>query len=324
MRKFLYYIIMVLLAFIILPTFITILNQSKDNNVDDSKFIKNSSSNYQKNIIKVYNPEIEIIEDIGIDEYIKGVVAAEMPASFEEEALKAQAVAARTYTLKHMEANPDIASDDIEQAYLSKEELKQKWGNDYELYWNKISKAVDDTANEVMVYEDEMIDAVFHSTSAGYTENSENIWSESMPYLKAVDSYQDENAPDFITEKSINSLEVVGRLQAKYSDIILTDAPLIQQIQIIERSEGGYVLKIQIGNKIISGADLRLILGLKSSNFTISQNGDNVLFTTKGYGHGVGMSQYGANFMAQDGNTYKEILKHYYQGIEIVNYKITK
>lgn len=317
MKKFLGYIITVVFALVILPTFITLLYNSEKEVKEESE---DTEIIYDNQITKVYSPEIEIIQDIGIEEYIKGVVAAEMPALFEEEALKAQAVAARTYALKKMKDNKDIVETDIGQAYLSKEELKQNWGSNYNTYWKRISKAVDATKNQVMMYDNEMIDAVFHSTSAGYTENSENMWSVSLPYLRGVESHQDEKAPDFVTEKSIKAEEVIGKLQNRYKDIVLTDVPLLQQIQIVQRSEAGYILEIQIGNKILTGREVREVLGLKSSNFTINQNGDELIFTTRGYGHGVGMSQYGANYMAQDGSSYDEILKHYYQGIKITKY----
>lgn len=317
MKKFLGYIITVVFALVILPTFITLLYNSEKEVKEESE---DTEIIYDNQITKVYSPEIEIIQDIGIEEYIKGVVAAEMPALFEEEALKAQAVAARTYALKKMKDNKDIVETDIGQAYLSKEELKQNWGSNYNTYWKRISKAVDATKNQVMMYDNEMIDAVFHSTSAGYTENSENMWSVSLPYLRGVESHQDEKAPDFVTEKSIKAEEVIGKLQNRYKDIVLTDVPLLQQIQIVQRSEAGYILEIQIGNKILTGREVREVLGLKSSNFTINQKGDELIFTTRGYGHGVGMSQYGANYMAQDGSSYDEILKHYYQGIKITKY----
>lgn len=317
MKKFLGYIITVVFALVILPTFITLLYNSEKEVKEESE---DTEIIYDNQITKVYSPEIEIIQDIGIEEYIKGVVAAEMPALFEEEALKAQAVAARTYALKKMKDNKDIVETDIGQAYLSKEELKQNWGSNYNTYWKRISKAVDATKNQVMMYDNEMIDAVFHSTSAGYTENSENMWSVSLPYLRGVESHQDEKAPDFVTEKTIKAEEVIGKLQNRYKDIVLTDVPLLQQIQIVQRSEAGYILEIQIGNKILTGREVREVLGLKSSNFTINQKGDELIFTTRGYGHGVGMSQYGANYMAQDGSSYDEILKHYYQGIKITKY----
>ncbi len=272
--------------------------------------------------IKVMNPETEEIVETPFEDYIKGVVAAEMPASFEEEALKAQAVAARTYALRKMNENKELNGDNtvpyhIDQAYETKEELKQKWGVNFEKYYQKVSNAVDQTRGEIMVYENEPILAVFHSTSAGFTEDSANVWGQSLPYLKTVDSLEDEKAPGFETQTSLPVNEVIGKLQAKYPDLILTEGSLLEQMQIIERTEAGYVKSIQIGNKIMEGKDVRECLSLRSSDFTIRQEGDTIVFVTRGYGHGAGMSQYGANFMAEEGLGYEEILKHYYNGVEL-------
>lgn len=268
----------------------------------------------------VCNPETEIIEELGLEEYIKGVVAAEMPVSFEKEALKAQAVAARTYALRRLQEKEGIDKEEIAQAYLSEKELKERWGEKYLIYKSKIDAAVEETEGEIMTYEDEIIEAVFHSTSAGYTENSENLWNEEKPYLKSVESKQDEKAPDYIVKTIFENDAIVAKLEQKYSDIVITNAPILQQIQVIKRSEAGYIMQIQIGNKIFTGNEIRVLLGLRSTNFTVNQKDNKVTITTRGYGHGIGMSQYGANYMAQDGKNYKEILKHYYQGVDIVKY----
>lgn len=280
-------------------------------------------SNDESVKIKVYNPETEEVVQTDFEDYIKGVVGAEMPALFPEEALKAQAVAARTYAVKKMseskqEENLEKIPYEIGQAYMTKEELRQKWGSKFDEYYKKVSDAVDSTKDEIMVYQEEPILAVFHSTSAGKTENAENVWRQELPYLKSVDSSQDENAPDFQTEVSIPVSTVISKLQAKFSDLILTQASLISQMQIVERTEAGYIKKIQVGNKMLTGLEVREALGLRSSDFTVKQIGDTMTFITKGYGHGAGMSQYGANFMAQEGKNYEEILKHYYSGISIV------
>ncbi len=268
----------------------------------------------------VCNPETEIIEELGLEEYIKGVVAAEMPVSFEKEALKAQAVAARTYSLRRLQRKEGIDEEEIAQAYLSEKELKERWGEKYLIYKSKIDSAVEETEGEIMTYEDEIIEAVFHSTSAGYTENSENLWNEEKPYLKSVESKQDEKAPDYIVKTIFENDAIVAKLEQKYSDVVITNAPILQQIQVIKRSEAGYIMQIQIGNKIFTGNEIRVLLGLRSTNFTVNQKDNKVTITTRGYGHGIGMSQYGANYMAQDGKNYKEILKHYYQGVDIVKY----
>lgn len=309
-------------AIIIVPWGITLLYGGMNKDSTNIENLQNGSdeSGIQ---IKVYNPETEEVVQTDFEDYIKGVVGAEMPALFLEEALKAQAVAARTYAVKKMSESKQAETTqeipyEIGQAYLTKDELKQKWGSKFDVYYKKVSNAVDSTKDEIMVYENEPILAVFHSTSAGKTENAENVWQQELPYLKSVDSSQDENAPDFQTEVSIPVSTVISKLQAKFPDLILTQASLISQMQIAERTQAGYIKKIQVGNKMLTGLEVREALGLRSSDFTVKQIGDTMIFTTKGYGHGAGMSQYGANFMAQEGKNYEEILKHYYFGISIV------
>ena len=321
LKKFFNYTLLVVFTVWILPALILLFNDNYYVGDKETKEVivieeKGDSSKFTN----VYNPETELVKTLGLEEYIKGVVAAEMPVSFEKEALKAQAVAARTYTLRKLEGKEEILEKDIAQAYISEEELKKRWGEKYIIYKSKINSAVEETQGEIMVYEDEIIEAVFHSTSAGYTEASENLWKEEKPYLKSVESKQDENAPDYTVKTIFENDVLVAKLEEKYPDIVITDAPLLQQIQIIKRSEAGYIMQIQIGNKIFTGNEIRLLFNLRSTNFTINQKGKKLTFTTKGYGHGIGMSQYGANYMAQDGASYKEILKHYYQGVDIVKY----
>lgn len=272
--------------------------------------------------IKVLNPGTEKVIETPFEDYIKGVVGAEMPALFEEEALKAQAVAARTYAMRQMKESqesldPSKEPYEIGQAYMTKEELKQKWGSHFNEYYKKVSDAVDATKDQIMVYEQEPILAVFHSTSGGKTETAANVWGKDLPYLQSVDSHGDENAPDFQTEMVMTQSQVIGKLQASYPDLTLTEGSLLEQMQIVERTPAGYVTSVQIGNKMLTGKNIREILGLRSTDFTVRQEADQIIFTTKGYGHGAGMSQYGANFMAKEGYTYEEILKHYYQGIQI-------
>lgn len=292
---------------------------------DTGEVIDNGDDKYifqEGNQIKVLNPETEEVVETPFEDYIKGVVGAEMPALFEEEALKAQAVAARTYAVKKMEETQteegrEEVPYNIGQAYLTKEELKKRWGIHFDEYYKRVSEAVDATKDEIIVYNSEPILAVFHSTSAGITETAENVWGQDLPYLKSVDSHGDEDAPDFEAETIMSTSTVIGKLQSKYTDLILTEGSLMEQMQIVERTEAGYIKQIQIGNKMFTGKQVREALGLRSSNFTITKNGDNIKFVTKGFGHGAGMSQYGANFMAKEGFSYIEILKHYYQNIEI-------
>ena len=172
-----------------------------------------------------------------------------------------------------------------------------------------------------MVYEDEPIEAVFHSTSAGVTQSAQEVWSLDLPYLQSVESVEDVKAPSFIQQVEFTSEEFLNRITECLPEIVIAKENIGKQIQIIERSSSGYVKQVQIGNQILSGQDIRNILGLASNHFTLEQEGDNLTFITQGYGHGVGMSQYGAHFMAEEGKTYKEILQHYYQGIRIENMK---
>ncbi len=253
-----------------------------------------------------------------MEEYIKGVVAAEMPASFPEEALKAQAVASRTYAVRAVEnADFELAPADIGQAYVTVDEMKKNWGDNFDAYYAKICEAVDSTRDEIMVYEGEPILAVFHSTSAGETETAGNIWSYDLPYLESTDSVGDTYAPNYETTVEISCGEIIEKLKALYPDFQADEGSLFGSIKINARSEAGYITDMTVGNMDFTGKQIREALGLRSTNFTIEDKGGAIAFTTKGYGHGAGMSQYGAKYMAENGSDYKDILNHYYSGINI-------
>lgn len=244
--------------------------------------------------------------DSELEEYVAGVVAAEMPAAFPKEALKAQAVAARTYQVRQMQAaGSEQVLYDVGQAYITPEEQKKKWGKQYTFYASKIRDAVRSTAREIMVYEGEPILAAFHAQSAGKTEDAENVWDHPVPYLKSVDSSEDKNAPDNKTTVAFSVQEL--------SDKLGCDA---KKISIHSRSDAGYAAQVQVGERIFTGREIREALGLRSANFTVEQDGDRFIFTVFGYGHGAGMSQYGASFLAKKGMNYHEILQHYYTGID--------
>jgi stage II sporulation protein D len=257
--------------------------------------------------------------DDELENYIIGVVAAEMPALFDDEALKAQAVAARTYATNQMQKSGITIDKMIEnggQAYLTQEEMKTKWNTGFDKYYKKIKAAVLSTKGEIMVYNNEPILAVFHAISCGKTEVAENVWNDSLPYLKSVDSSMDKQSSEYTFETTMSAETVVSLLQKANADLKLYDGGLKEQMQIIERTDAGYIKTMQIGNKVFTGKQVREILGLRSSDFTVKQDGDNMIFTTYGYGHGAGMSQYGAECMAKDGKSYKDILSYYYTGIE--------
>ena len=239
-----------------------------------------------------------------LEEYVAGVVAAEMQAAFPEEALKAQAVAARTYQVRQMQAaGTDQVLYDVGQAYITTEEQQKKWGENYPFYVSKIRKAVRDTAGEIMVYEGEPILAAFHAQSAGKTEDALYVWNQAVPYLKSVDSRADAKAPENETSITFSEKELREKLGSG-------------KVSVLSRTEAGYVSEVQAGEKIFSGREVREKLGLRSANFAIEKKDGKVIFRTYGYGHGVGMSQYGASFLAEEGKEYHEILRHYYQGID--------
>ena len=244
--------------------------------------------------------------DSELEEYVAGVVAAEMPAAFPEEALKAQAVAARTYQVRQMQAAGSSAVlYDVGQAYLSEAAQKEKWGESYGLYAGKIRSAVRATAGEIMTYDGEPILAAFHAQSGGKTEDAENVWDAAVPYLKSVDSKEDRQAPNNETTVTIAAKTLAEKLG------VAKDAA----VSVKKRTEAGYVAEVQAGDKTFSGREIREKLGLRSANFTIAKNGESYLFTVHGYGHGAGMSQYGASFLAEQGKDYHEILRHYYTDI---------
>ncbi len=254
---------------------------------------------------------------VSLNEYLIGVVAAEMPVQFEKEALMAQAVAARTYTMKRVQQDPQMVFTSAVQSYYSKGELEDLWGvDDYPLHYSKIKEAVEATKTQVLIYEDALIDAVFHSTSIGMTRSASEVWNQEIPYLQKVESLEDINAPTYFHQYALTYEELKEKALAFDDQIILTDE-LSKDIQIIERNKEGYVLQIQIGNQIYSGEDFRKIGGLASSNFSLLFNEQKVEIICRGYGHGVGLSQYGAEAMAKTGATYDQILHHYYSDVEM-------
>lgn len=261
-----------------------------------------------------------------IETFLYGVLSAEMSSDFSEEALKAQAVAARTYIIYKKENNmtkghkgADICTDSNHcQAYFSYNELKKNKGEDWiKESYPKIKKAVDDTKGHILTYDEKAILPLYFSTSSGKTENCEEVFSSQYPYLKSVSSPYEEQSPRYYTETKISKYKFVNALNKSYSNISLSVDNLINQIKVLERTNAGSVKTIQIGDKKISGRNIRTLFGLNSSNFDIGFENDTVVFKVKGYGHGVGMSQWGAEGMAQKNYKYYDILCHYYTGIEI-------
>ncbi len=306
-KKILLWIILIILTVIVIPFFVinNILPQKNDNTQN----------------IKVLFEEENIIKNMTLDEYIIGVVCAEMPASFEYEALKAQAVAARTYTVKKLQNNPshndaDICTSSLHcQAYIDKENVFEKWVNDAKKNYNKIKDAVYETKGEIITYNGNVINAVFHASNGGKTENSKDVWQSDVPYLKSVNSFGEEFARNYKSVVKISVDEFKNKLQLENCDINFDNLPHNKTL-----TDGGSIKEITIENKKFKGTEIRKLFNLKSANFDITQDDNSVVFNVTGHGHGVGMSQYGANAMAKAGKKYKEILNNYYTNTEISMY----
>ena len=252
------------------------------------------------------------IENVNLEDYIIGVVSAEMPASFEVEALKAQAVAARTFAIYKKNTRNldyDLIIGVKDQAYKTNEQLLKTWNVLFFNNYLKIRDAVLSTKNEVLTYNDEIINAFYFSMSNGKTENSELVFSEALPYLQSVESsWDNESLNNYLYEKVISKEDFCNSLGISCESVIISDEV---------RSSSNRVLSLKINDIVFKGTDIRTKLGLRSTDFVIREDGSNYLITTKGYGHGVGMSQYGANGMAKEGHSYLEILSHYYQNTKI-------
>ncbi|SDI62668.1 stage II sporulation protein D [Alteribacillus bidgolensis] len=267
--------------------------------------------------IPVFRNETETVEEMELEEYVAGVVASEMPAEFEIEALKAQALTARTFIAREMISPSDInlpenalvTDTQMHQVYQNEEELREKWGDDYQWKMDRVKEAVLATKGQVLTYEGEPITAAFFSTSNGYTENAEDYWKNPVPYLQSVESPWDQGSPQYENAKRIAAAEVERLLGISIA--------ANETGEIISRTDGGRVAELKLGGETFSGRDIREKLNLHSSDFQISREGEEFLFTTKGWGHGVGMSQYGADGMAKEGKDYKDILHHYYKGVDI-------
>lgn len=334
MKKLGIYTGIVLLVVILIPALIvkTFNFVPKEGRKEESKKlvpkIEEEVPEFHGNV-KVYNTNSQEVVEMPLEEYIKGVVAAEMPAEFHIEALKAQAVAARTYAinrmLKHQGGHPDhpeapLCTGIHCQAYLTLEELNSIHAKDWEeKYWGKIGEAVESTRGQVLYYRGELIEALYHSTSGGMTEDAVDVFAVDLPYLKAVESLYEEDAPRFKSKVTMTGDEFVDKINKRFPGANVTTENLADKIKLVEKTESGRVKKISIDGNIVDGREIRELFQLNSTNFTIYYNPrKNIVdIETTGFGHGVGMSQWGANGMAKNGKSYEEILKHYYTGVDL-------
>jgi len=286
-------------------------NQTKPSNSEQTKPTETKPTvkpEVNETMVTVYRSNGTVIT-LSLDEYLIGVVGGEMPASFNSEALKAQAIVARTYALNRIKEGKTLTDTVSTQVYRDNTQLKNTWGSSYNTYYSKIKNAVEGTKNMVLTYNGQYIDAVYHSTSNGYTVDAVDVWGKDIPYLKSVSSSYDLNASSYLREttKELSTLSSILGLP-------------IDTIQITKKDTHGRVQEVSVNDKVYSGVEFRNLLGLRSTDFDISINNGKVTFVTKGFGHGVGMSQYGANGMANAGYNYKDILLHYYQGVTLSTY----
>lgn len=335
MKKFwLYFSISIFICFI-LPALLTKREVETYTNTESSNIVKEQGKdeenskveyNYEKyGTIRLLHKSTGEVEEVPLDTYLCNVVSAEMPADYEMEALKAQAIVARTYTIykaqnpKH--ENADICDDSTCcQAWVSKETRLSRWEESKrESNWQKIENAVNSTAGKIITYQGQPINAFFHANSGGVTELPVNVWGgSSLPYLQVVETAGEEGYTQYSSEVVLSQDELINKLKTKYSDIQI-DFENQDDIKILDYTDSNRAKTVKFGNHELSGVETRTLLGLKSTNFEITREGDNIKFSVKGYGHGVGMSQTGADSMAKEGNNYEEIIKHFYKDIEIKN-----
>ena len=316
--KNIYFIIAAVLILLMMTLPLLSVRSEKPTPDNSSSVVSTDKPTVDPNFVAVLNGDTEKIEKIKISEYVLGVVAAEMSPSFEPEALKAQAVAAHTFLLYRKSNNKnkgyDITTDPtLDQAYINEAERKKKWGDNYEKYNNALLSIIDEVDGLYICYNGKPILAAYHAISGGKTESCKNVWGSDLPYLVSVESIGDILAPNYLTTVSVSFSD----LKEAFKDKCKLPNDEKKYIGKITRTKSGTVTGVTIGDKTFKGSELRSAFSLCSSNFDITLNDDGYTFTVRGYGHGVGMSQYGANYMAKQGNTYKEILGWYYKGCSI-------
>lgn len=273
--------------------------------------------------ISVFNPSDDSVTKMSMRDYCVGVVAAEMPAAYEPEALKAQALASITYAQyakdnADSDSKGDIAADSsVNQGYLTVDEMRERWGDSFDEYYEKICSAVDAVANYRIYYDSKPINALYHAISSGKTEDAAVLWGGDIPYLKSEDSSEDKLSPRYSVSTAFTPEQFKERCAA-FDGVKLPENEE-DWVKNIKKSDAGTVVSIEIGGVKLSGTRVREAFSLRSPSFDMDYENGRFTFKTYGYGHGVGMSQYGANRMAENGAKYNEIISHYYKGVSIVN-----
>lgn len=320
-----YFVFIVILVFTMPIVFTDNFNNVEETSAEEINGGVEKADYGDLSIIKLLHQDSGIVDELEFDQYLYGVVSAEMPASYEIEALKAQAVVARTYTIykiangsKHQVQHADICDSSFCcQAWISKENRLSRWQEELEEeYWQKITNAVDSTSGKYVTYQGQPINAFFHSNSGGLTELPINVWGGSYPYLQVVSTAGEETYNGYASEVVVSKDELIQKMLQKYSNFQI-NFDEVNCIQILDLTESFRVKTMKIGNVSLSGVEARTIFGLKSAKFEFEINGDNVIFRVIGYGHGVGLSQNGADYLAKQGMNFEQIIKYYYKDVEV-------
>lgn len=318
MKKILCSGLIILSAMFIFPLLGATTEQKPAVSAATKLFTSKTDKQEKGDTFRICDMQTDTVSVLTADEYIFGVVAAEMPALYEPEALKAQAVAAYTLACRRRADNKDKSYDlttdyAVDQSYISKADAEKRWGDKAKEYSKKIKDAVADVKNLIVTYEGEPITAVYHAISSGKTEDSRDIWGGSLSFLKPVASPGDKLSPDYISEVKVSAEE----LQKKLGDECKLSGEPAAYFGEPKRTDSGSVLTVPVCGTDINGAKVRSIFDLRSLNFSVKYADGSFTFTVRGYGHGVGMSQYGANYMAKQGSDFKEILTYYYTGCKV-------
>lgn len=316
MKKILLKTVIVSLLVLVLPFLLTLLFTHEE-----------SKASLEALDFSIYYEVNNDREQLTFDEYLIGVVAANMSAGYHMEALKAQAVIARTYALynialltKEEPAKASFTTSELGLSYISLDKLKEFWGEtNYNTYFTKLENAVFATKDEVILYEDDLILPVFFNTGSGYTRNASEAWGINIPYLVSVASKQDVTSTNYLSIDEFALPELITLLEKYYTDLELSEDDFFQKVKIATRDTAGYVTQVNLGNLTVSGEEFAKVLGLASNHFYLEEYEGKARIICNGSGHGLGMSQYGANAMAEENSSYSDILKYYYSGITLTN-----
>lgn len=326
MKKTFFIIMFIIVLIFLIPIIFTNRRTLKTSaKTDEEQEINIIDHDYSKyDTIKLLHKDSNEVEEVNLDEYIASVVSAEMPATYDIEALKAQAVVARTYTIYKITTSKKHDKADICdqstccQAWISKEDRLKKWKEEDRIKnWNKILQAVNNTAGKIITYDGKPINAFFHANSGGKTEVPFYVWGGTgYPYLQVVETAGEDAYSQYSSKAKFTKQEFIEKVKKEHEEFKI-DFEEKDCIKIIQRDESDRVVTVKIGNINLSGVEVRTLLGLRSANFTVEIQEDNIIFKVTGYGHGVGMSQTGADALAKQGKNYEEIIKHFYVGVEI-------